>query len=142
MAATVAPLTTTVMAAVDPHHAGAASGVNNAVSRVAGLLAIAVFGVAMARTFDARVGPQIDRLNLPSPARAELDEDLEKIAGADPGRVGSLPPSRRGQVRAIVDDGFVAAFRMVMVGSAVLALGAAGCGAAMTGRADHPTPAR
>ena len=60
MAVTVAPLTATVMGAVDARHAGSASGVNNAVARVAGLLAIAVFGVAFARTFDARVTARLD----------------------------------------------------------------------------------
>ena len=64
MAITVAPLTTTVMGAVETGHAGVASGVNNAVSRIAGLLAVAVFGVVLVRTFDARVRPQIDRLEL------------------------------------------------------------------------------
>ena len=64
MAVTVAPLTTTVMGAVEREHAGVASGVNNAVARVAGLLAIAVFGVVLVRTFDARVRPRLDGLHL------------------------------------------------------------------------------
>src|SRR6266446_673766 len=66
MAITVAPLTTTVMSAVDSRHAGSASGVNNAVARVAGLLAIAVCGVVLGRTFDARVRPRLDALALSS----------------------------------------------------------------------------
>ena len=125
MAITVAPLTTTVMSAVDPRHAGVASGVNNAVSRVAGLLAIAVFGVVLARTFDAHVRPPLDRLALSWPAREGIDRELRKIAGADVTQVASIPASEQRAVRTIIDEGFVSAFRLVMIGAAGLALAAA-----------------
>ncbi|MGH9141375.1 MAG: MFS transporter, partial [Vicinamibacterales bacterium] len=129
MAVTVAPLTTTVMSAVDPRHAGVASGINNAVSRVAGLLAIAVFGVVLTRTFDTHVAPRLDRLELTSAARASLDGELNKIAGADVAQVSTLPASQRQEVRRIIDEGFVSSFRLVMMSSAALALAAAGFGA-------------
>jgi hypothetical protein len=131
MAVTVAPLTTTVMSAVDPSHAGAASGVNNAVSRVAGLLAIAVFGLILTGTFGTRVAEGLDRLALSSAARTELDAELTKVAGADVARVSALQPSQRRQVRATIDEAFVASFRVVMMISAAIALAAAGFGAAL-----------
>jgi EmrB/QacA subfamily drug resistance transporter len=131
MAVTVAPLTTTVMGAVDPRHAGVASGVNNAVSRVAGLLAIAIFGVALVAAFDARVRPGLERLSLSAAARQEVDGELRKIAGADVSNSASLAPSQRRDVRALVENGFVGAFRLVMLSAAGLALLAAGFGFAM-----------
>ncbi|HYT66224.1 MAG TPA: MFS transporter [Vicinamibacterales bacterium] len=131
MAVTVAPLTTTVMGAVDPRHAGVASGINNAVSRVAGLLAIAIFGVLLGRAFDARVRPRLDGLALSSPARERIDRELRKIAGADMTQVLSIAPSEQRVVRSIVDEGFVFAFRLVMIGAAGMALAAAGFGNAI-----------
>jgi hypothetical protein len=131
MAITVAPLTATVMGAVDATHAGAASGVNNAVSRVAGLLAIAVFGVLFAHTFEVRAGSRIDRLGLPIAVRQEVENRLPQIAAIDVDRVEGLSPPARRQIRTIVDEEFVFAFRLVMIGATFLGLTAAAVGSAI-----------
>jgi EmrB/QacA subfamily drug resistance transporter len=131
MAVTVAPLTTTVMGAVDPRHAGVASGVNNAVARIAGLVAIAVFGVMLARIFEAQVRPRLEALALPRSAGSDLDRELPKMAGADVSQLSSVPPAQRMLVRTIIDEGFVFAFRLVMIGTAALALAAAAAGRAI-----------
>ena len=131
MAITVAPLTTTVMGAVAAEHSGVASGVNNAVARVAGLLAVAVFSVVLARTFDARARSRLDRLSLTPEVRTAIDRELPKMAGAQLDSAPMMEPSQRAAVRHIVDEAFVAAFRRVMIGAAVLALAAAVVGAAL-----------
>ena len=131
MAVTVAPLTTTVMGAVETAHAGVASGVNNAVARVAGLLAIAVFGVILLRTFDTRVEPDLDRLMLAPTVRTGIERELPKMAGADLEAVPALTVSERTAARGAVDAAFVSAFRLVMIGTALLALASAGAGAAI-----------
>ena len=130
MALVVAPLTATVMGAVERQHAGVASGVNNAVARVAGLLAIAVFGVVLVRTFDTRVRQRLDVLDLTPAARAAIDGELPKMAGADLESVPIDPP-RRAAVRQAIDEAVVSAFRLVMIGASALTLTAAAIGAAI-----------
>ncbi len=127
MTITVAPLTTTVMGAVGTVHAGVASGINNTVARVAGLLTIAVFGVFLVRAFDKDVKPRLDHLSLPPAVRAQIDRELPKMAGADL-RSLAIEPQQRILVQQSIYEAFVSGFRLVMFGAAFLALAAAAFG--------------
>jgi hypothetical protein len=122
MAVSVAPLTTTVMSAVAQQRAGIASGINNAVSRVAGLLAIAVFGIVILQSFNHALDVRLADLNLPPAAQALLDVERAKLAGAD---VSRSPTELRASLRAAIDRSFVDAFRRVMLIGAVLAFASA-----------------
>jgi predicted MFS family arabinose efflux permease len=126
MAVVVAPLTTTVMSAVEAQHAGVASGVNNAVARIAGLLAIAVFGMLLVRSFTPRVDAALDRLELPAAVRASIDRELPKMAGAG---IGDVESTQRTAVRRAIDESFVSSFGLVMMTAAMVTLGAAAAGA-------------
>jgi len=134
MAIAVAPLTTTVMDSVSGDHSGTASGVNNAVARIAGLVAIAVFGVIVARTYNRQLTPRLERVGLSVGARAAVDRERPKMAGVDVNMIPSLPPERRADVRDAVDLSFDAAFRGALFGAGLLALIAAGIGAAIAPR--------
>jgi EmrB/QacA subfamily drug resistance transporter len=124
MAITVAPLTTTVMNSVDQNRAGIASGISNAVSRTAGLLAIAVFGILMLRTFSHHLEESTG--SLPQETRILLQREKVKLAAL------TLPPNMeretQSKIRHAVEDSFVSAFRMVMLLAAALA-GAGGVSA-------------
>jgi EmrB/QacA subfamily drug resistance transporter len=127
MAIVVAPLTTTAMTAVETQHAGVASGVNNAVARVAGLIAIAVFGIVLVRAFNARVSPALDQVGLSAPARTAVNRELPKLAGAEINT--PMESAQRAGARRVIDESFVSAFRLAMIEAAVLALTAALAGA-------------
>ena len=126
MSLVVAPLTTTAMTAVETEHAGVASGVNNAIARAAGLIAIAVFGIALVRVFNSRVSPALDQLRLPAAARVAVDRELPKLAGAQIDT--PMEPAQRAGTQRVIDEAFVSAFRLVMIGASALALAAAAAG--------------
>ena len=136
MAVTVAPLTTTVMTSIDDErHAGAASGINNAVSRAAGLLAIAIFGAlavsVFARDLDARLG----RLGVPPDVRQAMQRDSRRLAESEP--PPHLGPAIRSRVQTEVRHAFVAAFRVDMLLAAALAGLSAGGALVIAKRDEH-----
>ena len=121
MAITIAPLTTTVMAAAPSDHAGVASGINNTVARVAGLLAIAVFGVVLAREFNATMEPRLAGSDIAADARAQIEKELPKMAGADLSKV-HLDQRRKSGVESDIHEAFARGFRVVMLEAAAITL--------------------
>jgi EmrB/QacA subfamily drug resistance transporter len=123
MAMSVAPLTTTVMNSVAESRAGIASGINNAVSRAAGLIAIAVFGIVMIQTFNRALDQHVSRLELsPELKQAVIAQRSNLAAIALP---SSIPPETQSKLRQAIDQSFVRGFRAVMLIGAALAVGSA-----------------
>ena len=86
----VSPLTATVLGAADERYAGIASGVNNAVARVSGLLAIALIGVIISVQFGAQLNQAVDPQSLSPRGEAALAQARTRpLAGGVEGQIGS-----------------------------------------------------
>jgi predicted MFS family arabinose efflux permease len=123
MAVTVAPLTTVVMNSVREDRAGTASGINNAVARVAGVLAIAVVGIVMVKAFSFRLDRSLAGLSLPSYIRQEVQANEIKLAGLQ--LPSGLDATANAAIKASVREAFVYGFRIVMSICAGLSLASA-----------------
>jgi len=120
MAITVAPLTTTVMNSVGEDEAGTASGINNAVSRTGGLLAIAVLSIVLVDVFSPSLEHRLSALNLPAGVQQAIAGQSIKLAGIE------IPPGVSATVHAAIqqaiDEAYITGFRTVMLICAGLAL--------------------
>jgi len=123
MAVTVAPLTTVVMNSVNQDRAGAASGINNAVARVAGVLAIAVLGIVMVKAFDSRLNPNLAHFTLPQDTVKDMQANESKLAGLQP--PAGLDPGIETAIKESIRQAFVFGFRIVMLICAGLSLASA-----------------
>jgi EmrB/QacA subfamily drug resistance transporter len=135
MTITVAPLTTTVMASVAAQRTGIASGINNAVARIASLLAIAVLGIVFVWSHDAALSARLERLHIPADLhRAGQLLAPDTMAGAH------AVPARIVEAQAQAVD---AGLRAVALVSALCALLGAACAAAtIRGQPHQPTQQR
>ena len=138
MTLTVAPLTTTVMQSVAPEKIGVASGVNNAVSSVAGLLAIAGFGMVMSRTFDDDLSARLAAASLPPQIVAAVDSQRAKLAAIDV--PSNASPEVRAAIESAVAAAFVSGFRRVMAISTLLAVASAASAWLMIGHGRQMRP--
>jgi EmrB/QacA subfamily drug resistance transporter len=138
MAVTVAPLTTTVMNAVGPDAAGTASGINNAVSRVAALLAIAIFGGVMAWAFQGTLSEALQAAKLPDELVAQVQAQRSRLAALEVPS-GTDPVSAAAVTHAVA-DAFVSGFRWVMGLSAALAVASALAAALLISSGRRPAP--
>jgi EmrB/QacA subfamily drug resistance transporter len=119
MAISVAPLTTTVMNSVSESRAGIASGINNAVSRTAGLLSIAVLGLIMFHTFNSCLDQRLNQMNVAPQVRQVLNDQRTKLAAAE--MPADIDEETRAAIKQAIDECFVSGFRCVMICGAALA---------------------
>jgi len=123
MAVSVAPLTTTVMNAVAENRAGVASGVNNAVSRIAGLLGIAVLGIIIVLSFNRELDRRLARMDLAAEVRRAVDAQRVRLAGVE--FSSSIDEKARAALKRALEESFVFGFRQVMLTALGLALASA-----------------
>ena len=123
MAICVAPLTTAVMNAVSIDEAGVASGINNAISRLASLLSVAVFGAVLLFCFRNDLGKRLDEFGVPAAERPSIVEQRQKLA-----EVQTNDP----RARHAVEEAFVYGFHRIIWVAVGLSLAGAACAQLVT----------
>jgi EmrB/QacA subfamily drug resistance transporter len=124
MALSVAPLTTTVMSSAEGNRAGVASGVNNAVSRTAGLLGIAILGIVILHAFSSALDRRLSSLPITAEVRDSISGQRVRLGAIEiPASVGD---ETRVALKQAIDESFIYAFRLVMTAAAGLALASSG----------------
>jgi EmrB/QacA subfamily drug resistance transporter len=110
LSATVAPLTATVLDSVDEHHVGIASGVNNGVSRVAGLLAIAILGAVISAGFAGKLDDNLGGAPLSAAGAAAVSDAKEKPLAVP--ETDGMAPQEASRVTAAAADASTSSFHL------------------------------
>jgi EmrB/QacA subfamily drug resistance transporter len=120
MAITVAPLTTAVLNSVQDIYEGAASGINNAASRIAAVLAIALFGAIFTLTFNSKLTGELQRTKLAPALQQQIEAQRMKLGAIE--LPAGIDAKARAAAQEVTARSFVSGFRAVMLVSALLAL--------------------
>ena len=127
LATSVAPLTTTVMNSVAVSHAGIASGINNAASRTAGLLAIAAMSGPLVHVFGTEMDRRLAAAHVRPAIAVEVRAHASQLANLAP--PSAATPEESAAIRDAVAESFVHGFRMLAWSAAGLALASAAAAA-------------
>jgi EmrB/QacA subfamily drug resistance transporter len=125
MAISVAPLTTAVMSAVPERRSGVASGINNAVARVAGLLAVAIFGAIALADYNRALDQRLPSLSSEAGQVVERARDTFAVDQALEGVSGET----RLVAESVVKDALAHSISNVLLLAAALALAGSACAA-------------
>lgn len=140
MALAIAPLTAAALGSVAGEHEGLASGINNAVCRMAGLLSVAAFGLLVFAYFSMSLDARVEDLALAPESRAALETEKAKLGAAQiPEGLDAATGTR---IKEAIEESFVAGFRLVMLVSAALALASAAVAALFLGDEGAGSPGR
>ena len=132
MAISVAPLTTAVMNSVPVDQAGVASGVNNAMSRLASLLSVAIFGLVLLAAFQQELVRRLDQIALPAPERQAIEAQRSQLAAVQTGDP---------RAKQAVAEAFVFGFRRIVWFAVGLSLASAACAQVLSNEPGVPLPA-
>lgn len=127
IAIVVAPLTTTVLNSVGRDEQGTASGINNAIARLAALLAVAGFGIVAIGAFDRELGRSLDAARVSPAVRGQVERERARLGALTPPAVASAGETKA--IREGVARGLESAFHEVNLACAGLALLGGACGA-------------
>jgi EmrB/QacA subfamily drug resistance transporter len=139
MALVIAPLTTTAMNSVSGSHSGLASGVNNAVSRTAGLLAIPVLGIFVFLVFSGGLDARVQGLDLSEQAQQQLEAEKVNLGGAQV--PSDVSEGTAVKIERAIQESFLAGFRLAMFIAAALAVASALAAAVMIEGKARTAPA-
>ena len=139
MALVIAPLTTTALNSVSGRHSGLASGVNNAVARTAGLLAIPVLGIFVFHVFSGALDARVQSLDLSPQAQKQLESEKVDLGGAE--SPSGVSGEKAAQIERAIDESFLAAFRLAMLIAAGLAVASAVAAAVIIEGKERAAPA-
>jgi EmrB/QacA subfamily drug resistance transporter len=123
MAVTVAPLTTVVMSSVDRDRVGTASGINNAVARVAGVLAIAVLGIVMVKVFASHLDQSLAKVSVPPDVAQNIRSKQIELAGMELPQ--GVDANTVETLRSAITSAFLSSFRLIMFLCAALSTASA-----------------